>query len=116
MKARAEQLGIRLPPVLEAAPAEELAEDMMDRPQVRTRVLHRLLALRKYAEDLADEPLFAGGQQAISELLEERDRIRAEAEFRISLALPVMMLALVLAQRSSPWFLLGAIVCGTWAV
>lgn len=86
---------------------------MLDRPRVRTRVLHRLLALRRYAEDLLEEPLFTGGQpdqQAGPELVEERDRTRAEAEFRIGLALPVLLLATVLADRSSPWYLAGAIV------
>ncbi|MDG9678330.1 hypothetical protein [Micromonospora sp. DH14] len=45
------------------------------------------------------------------ELYNEFDRVRSEAEFRLSLILPLTLLFAVTAWRSSQWLLLGLAVC-----
>jgi hypothetical protein len=82
---------------------------MLDRPSTRLRVLSKIIAHRMYIEDLQWETRFMGGATVTPEITEERDRGRAEADFRLGLSPPIMVLALVLAYRASLWFLVGAI-------
>jgi hypothetical protein len=107
----AEESGTRLPEPLGDVSASELAVDMLNRPHTRFRVLRRLIHVRLHAEDLLWESEFAGGSAAATpDVAEERDRSRAEADFRFGLALPIFVLTLVVAHRTSPWYMAGAFI------
>jgi hypothetical protein len=111
LKEQARDSGSQLPEPFCDASAADLAADMFSSVYTRVRSLARLIDLRKHAEDLLWESRFAEGSAAATpDVSEERDRSRAEAEFRFGLALPTFVLTLVLAYRASPWFLAGSVI------
>lgn len=102
----AERIGGDVSGIFRGRSVAEVRDDMIDRAPTRIRVLTRLIDIRGHAEDLLWESRFTeAGAATTQTLLEERDRSKAEAEFRKALALPVSVLAIVLAYRGSPWFL-----------
>ncbi|MGI5183752.1 hypothetical protein ACQEVZ_46615 [Dactylosporangium sp. CA-152071] len=107
----AQRHGRQLPPFLASATAAELIAAAVERGGVRVRLLGWLVDDGWHAERLDWEYQFIGGSAAATPVVsEERDRGRAEAEFRLGLVLPVMWLVTVLAYRDNPWWLLGAVV------
>jgi TPR repeat protein len=65
---------------------------------------------RAFEQDLALMPLRLLGEEKEREIYGEFDRLRAEAEFRASVALPLAAVVGVVAWRVSPWWLLAIVV------
>jgi hypothetical protein len=99
----------RAPPALLAGTPRELVSTMRDRPGTRVEVLRLLLDLDDYADDLKWDSRFLRSW-APQEVLEERDRLQAEAAFRYAIAVPISALILVPAVRADPWWLLAGVV------
>lgn len=85
-----------------------------DDPAVRRALLDVRLDVEHYVEDVTRDlplmPLRLLAEGKAQQVYGEFDRLRAEAEFRASVALPLLALVCVVAWRVTPWWLLALIV------
>jgi hypothetical protein len=82
-------------------------------PAVRRALLDARIKVDSYASELEKDlplmPLRLLGEGKQQEIYGEFDRLRAEAEFRASIALPLVVLVGVAGWRVSPWWLIAMV-------
>jgi hypothetical protein len=83
----------------------------LDNRDARRAILDVYVDVEHYVKDLVRYlpvmPLRLLGDPQVRDIYGEFDRNRAEAEFRGAVAFPLLGLLVVLAVRSSPWWVLG---------
>ena len=83
-------------------------------PDVRRKLLGVRIDVDKYAEKLKQDlpliPYRMLAEEKDHKIYSEFDRLRAEAEFRAAVALPLAVIVAVVAWRTSPWWALALVV------
>lgn len=108
--------GQRLPEPFSGHTRDDLIADLADRPDTRVRTLRCLIDLNRHARELTWATHFIESAAATApEVLDQRDRAHAEAEFRTAMSLPLAALILAVSYRTSPW-VLALLVIPVWLV
>lgn len=110
--AHARQVGHTPPATLAGKSATDLVISMVHRPYQCASVLAGVLDLEEYARELQWEARFIGGD-ALPEIVERADRLRAEGEFRFGVVLPLVALCVTLSLREGPLYL-GMLCIPVW--
>jgi hypothetical protein len=92
--------------------ASDLVISMVHSPYQCATMLADVLDLKAYARELEWEASFIGGN-ALPEILERADRLRAEGEFRFGVVLPIVALCATLSLREGPLHL-GLLCIPVW--
>lgn len=83
-------------------------------PDVRRTLLNVRIDVDRYAEKLKQDlpliPYRMLAEEKDHKIYSEFDRLRAEAEFRAAVALPLAVIVAVVAWRTSPWWALALVV------
>jgi hypothetical protein len=73
--------------------------------------LRQLIDVDRHADELTWDTHFVDSAAAHApEILDERDRAIAEADFRLAMALPIGAIMTALAYRASPWLLILLVI------
>jgi hypothetical protein len=99
--------GYDLPRPFRHQSRDNLVAGLADRPSVRAEVLRHLVDVDWHANELVWESRFIDSAAATTpEILDAHDRIRAEAEFRLGMALPLAAIITATAYRTSSWLII----------
>jgi len=108
--------GRRLPEPFSNSARDDLIADLVDRSDTKVQTLRKLIDLNRHSRELTWATHFIESAAATApEVLDQRDRARAEAEFRNAMSFPLAALIVAASYRTSAWLLI-LLVIPVWLI